>query len=133
MRVKQVYEIDRNTFIYQTNCSYTDEGQIVIFRRTKEDMEAGTFEAQMWDGSRGISARVDVVLKPNANHGPWMCEDVEDSYLHDRMDMLYDMGIQRELRELWVEFKHEVAIYFCSKCHNPHRIHTPCPKEVAHV
>jgi hypothetical protein len=94
-RVRDEHWIDDRTVIYQTNCLYTAEGQIVVVRFLDDG------HAQMWDLSRGIYGRTEEVVTKSA-------EAVETEYLHSRLTMDVDYPLQRELERLGLEHKHRV-------------------------
>ena len=92
-RVKKQHQIDENTVIYQTNCLYTEDGQVVVVRFLDDG------NAQFEDVSRMMYG---VVESCNT------AEEVEQAYLHSRYTTDIDYAISRELRTLGREHKHEV-------------------------
>ena len=115
MRVKRSYwDAETGFGLYQTDCLYTDDGQVVAVELW--DDENGSF-AFFYDYSRGVYGLVDEAFVGPDRELPTprttaTLEAVEQAYLHSRYQNSYDGELIRRLQTFAHENKHRVP---CSR------------------
>lgn len=104
-RIKSCYWPDGNTVVYQTNCLYTEEGQIVAMRFASDVDGPYAF---FYDYCRGVYGRVDLAYDAFTYRDKALVEEIDSAYLHGYYEGAYDGQLIRVLQSIAHDNKHRV-------------------------